>query len=224
MKQSKIQFQRVYMAFGQRTDSVALSDVSFEIKEGEFIGVNGPNGSGKSTMLKLIMGIHKPTSGRVVVNQKIIHDFTEEELSQYRISTVGMVFQDFALIDFLTARENIEIPMIIAELPKEEREKRVEELSDLLSIKPLLDAKVETLSGGEKQRVSIATGIANDPEIILADEPTANIDKEGRQDIINLFDELHQRGKTLVMVSHEEPMFRDADRVLKFDKGYLLNG
>ena len=224
MKQSKNQVQRVYMAFGQRTDSVALSDVSFEIKEGEFIGVNGPNGSGKSTMLKLIMGIHKPTSGRVVVNQKIIHDFTEEELSQYRISTVGMVFQDFALIDFLTARENIEIPMIIAELPKEEREKRVEELSDLLSIKPLLDAKVETLSGGEKQRVSIATGIANDPEIILADEPTANIDKEGRQDIINLFDELHQRGKTLVMVSHEEPMFRDADRVLKFDKGYLLNG
>ncbi|RMG30205.1 MAG: ABC transporter ATP-binding protein [Methanobacteriota archaeon] len=224
MKQDKIQFQRVYMAFGQRTDSVALSDVSFGIKEGEFVGINGPNGSGKSTMLKLIMGIHKPTSGRVIVNQKIIHDFTEEELSQYRISTVGMVFQDFGLIDFLTVRENIEIPMIIAEKPKEERERRIDELSELLSIKPLLDAKVETLSGGEKQRVSIATGLVNDPEIVLADEPTANIDKEGRKEIIDLFEGLHQRGKTLVMVSHEEPMFRDADRVLKFDKGYLLNG
>ncbi len=223
MSKGYIKLEKVYKVFGGRTDSVALSDVSLSIGKGEFVLLTGPNGSGKSTLLKLILAEHVPTSGRVIVDKKIVHEMSEQELSEYRIRKVGMIFQDFGLIDFMTVRQNLEIPMIIANTPKEERQQKVEEVAERLSITHLLDSKVSTLSGGEKQRTSIGTGIINDPEIILADEPTANIDRDGRNEISEFFKEMKERGKTILLVTHETNLFDKYDRFLKFDKGYLID-
>ncbi len=221
MNYKKIVCQKVYKVFQDRIDSVAISDVSMTVGDGELVALTGPNGSGKTTLLKLIMGIYKPTSGRVIVNNKIVSEMSEDELSKYRIKTVGMIFQDFGLIDFLTVRQNLELPLIIAGVADGEKKKKVEEIADRLEIMHLLSSSVKTLSGGEKQRVSIGVGLMNDPEIILADEPTANLDRQGREDVLNLLLDLNKKGKTILLVTHEEPLINYATRIYRFDKGYL---
>ena len=221
MKSKKIVCQKVYKVFSGRTDAVAISDVSMAIDDGELVALTGPNGSGKTTLLKLIMGIHKPSSGRVIVNNSIVSELSEDELSTYRTKTVGMIFQDFGLIDFLTVQQNLEVPLVISGITEELMKQRIKEMAERLGITHLLTSSVDTLSGGEKQRVSIGVGLVNNPEIILADEPTANLDRDGREDILDLLLELKKEGKTILLVTHEEPLLEHVDRVYEFDKGYL---
>ena len=199
----------------------ALRGVSFEVFKGELAIVMGPSGSGKTTLLNLIAGLDKPSSGTVYV---FGHDLTrlgEGELNNLRLHRIGVVFQFLNLISRLTARENIELPMLVAGKSRDYIRRRVEELAGKLGIEDKLDKMVEDLSGGEQQRVAIAAALANDPELLLADEPTAELDSENIRRVLSLFKELTESGKTVIVNTHDPRVAREGDRVFLLEDGML---
>lgn len=202
----------------------ALRDIDLQVRAGEFVGVVGKSGSGKSTLLNLIAGIDRPSSGSVTVAGTPIHDFTENKLAAWRGRNVGFVFQFFQLLPTLTAAENVMMPMDFAKtFPFRERRKRAEALLDRVGVGAHADKLPATLSGGEQQRVAIARALANEPPLVLADEPTGNLDSITAAAILDLFRNLAHQGTTVVIATHEADIARVIDRRIEISDGTLAS-
>jgi|UniRef100_A0A7C4KIL0 putative ABC transport system ATP-binding protein len=202
-----------------RTRVHALAGVDLEISEGTFTVIMGPSGSGKSTLLYLIGGLDRPTSGTLLVNGLDLNTLDENALAIYRRNTVGFVFQQFNLITSMTALENAAFPMRFAGIPGKERAQRARKLLELVGLETHLRHRPVEMSGGQQQRVAIARALINNPRLILADEPTGNLDTTTGFSIMQLLSNLHRDGRTVVVVTHDPRMLRFATHVL-----YLLDG
>ncbi len=201
----------------------ALDNISFSVQKGEFVIILGKSGSGKSTLLSAITGLIDVDSGDIWVNGHHITDMSEDDLARFRRKNVGIIFQFFNLHEALSAVENVELPLFIAGIPKAERRKRAEELLEIVGIAHRKDHWPYELSGGEKQRVGIARALAPDPAIIVADEPTGDLDSETGAQIMELFEKLNKElGKTLIIVTHDETLIRPGMRVLRMQDGKLV--
>jgi len=200
----------------------ALKGISLRIEKGEFIAIVGKSGSGKSTLLHIIGCLDKPTSGRVFIKGMDVSKLNDNQLARIRSKIAGFVFQQFNLIPDLTVKENIELPMIFAGIEKDRREKKVEELLNLVELEPRKNFYPNELSGGERQRVAIARALANNPELILADEPTGNLDSEIGNKIISFLERINKElNKTLVIVTHDKDIARRAKRIIEIKDGEI---
>ena len=205
-----------------REEVRALDSVSFEIGQGEFVAVTGPSGAGKTTLLNIVGCMDAPTSGRLRIGRKEVQDLSERERTRWRGQRIGFVFQNFSLIPTLTVAENVALPALFARrnLPRGQRA-RVDELLELVGLEHRRDHRPSELSGGEMQRAAIARALINEPELLLADEPTGNLDTTTGESIINLFKELHRKGLTILVVTHNTPMATAAERQLRLLDGRL---
>jgi len=202
-----------------------LNDLSFDIAEGEFLALMGPSGSGKSTLLNLIAGIDKPDRGELRVAGLDISTLSEADLADWRASHIGFVFQFYNLMPVLTAFENIELPLLLTRLSRRQKHERVELALDMVGLTDRMDHYPSELSGGQQQRVAIARAIISDPLLIVADEPTGDLDRVSAADIPDLLDRLNRElGKTIVMVTHDQRAAEHARSVRHLDKGELTNG
>jgi putative ABC transport system ATP-binding protein len=199
----------------------ALDDVALTIEQGEYLSVMGPSGSGKSTLLNIIGLLDRPTSGRYFLNDKNVTELSEEEQAQVRNRNIGFVFQAFHLIPRLTAAENIELPLMLAGLPPAERRRRVEAALETLHLSDRAHHKPEQLSGGQRQRVAIARATITEPSVLLADEPTGNLDQKSGQDVIASLEALHDKGITLIVVTHDLALGNRAVRHIKMVDGRI---
>ena len=200
----------------------ALKEVDLDIGAGEFVGVVGKSGSGKSTLLNMVAGIDRPTSGSVDVAGTAVHSLSENKLAVWRGRNVGFVFQFFQLLPTLTAAENVMLPMDFSKsFPLRERRQRALELLDLVEVGAHADKLPATLSGGEQQRVAIARALANEPSLVLADEPTGNLDSVTAKAILDLFRDMANRGTTVVIATHEADIARVIDRRIEISDGAL---
>ena len=204
-------------------DCTAVNHVSLSVGNGEFVAVTGRSGSGKSTLLKCLSGLLTPNSGSILIGGKNIHSLKAAERSKFRNRTAGYVFQSYALEPKYTAFENIEIPMLICGISKQERRKRILEVSKFIGISDILKKPSETLSGGEKQRVAIARALVNSPSVIFADEPCGNLDKKTSDAVMDLFLEIKNLGTTIVMVTHQHEDALRADRIIEMLDGEIIN-
>lgn len=208
-----------------RTEEVetwALSDVSIEVKEGEFVAVMGPSGCGKSTLLNILGLLDSPSSGTYELNGTDVSGFSEKQRNTLRKGTLGFVFQSFNLIDELTVYENIELPLLYMGLPSAERKKRVQEALDRMAIAHRAKHFPQQLSGGQQQRTAIARAVVMRPKLILADEPTGNLDSKNGIEVMNLLSELHKEGTTIVMVTHSQRDAGYADRIINLFDGKVM--
>jgi len=202
-----------------------LNDLSFDIAEGEFVALMGPSGSGKSTLLNLIAGIDKPDHGELRVAGLDITTLSEADLADWRATHIGFIFQFYNLMPVLTAFENIELPLLLTRLPRRQRRERVELALDMVGLSDRMDHYPSELSGGQQQRVAIARAIISDPLLIVADEPTGDLDRVSAADILDLLDRLNRElGKTIVMVTHDQRAAEHARVVRHLDKGELTDG
>ncbi len=203
----------------------ALTSIDLEIAGGEFVGVVGKSGSGKSTLLNMIAGIDRPSSGVVTVAGTPIHDFSENKLAAWRGRNVGFVFQFFQLLPTLTAAENVMLPMDFGKsFPARERRKRAQTLLERVGVGRQADKLPATLSGGEQQRVAIARALANEPPLVLADEPTGNLDSTTAGGILDLFRDMATKGTTVVIATHEADIARVIDRRIEIADGSVVSG
>jgi len=199
-----------------------LRDISFEIPEGDFLGLMGPSGSGKTTLLNLIAGIDKPTAGRIDVAGTDIGTMSESALAAWRARHIGFVFQFYNLLPVLTARENVELPLLLSKLPKKERKEHVEFALKVVGLEDRMHHYPKQLSGGQEQRVAIARAIVTDPTLLVADEPTGDLDKSSAEEILKLLERLNSEfKKTIVMVTHDPRAAERAHSVRHLDKGEL---
>jgi len=202
-----------------------LDDLSFDIAEGEFVALMGPSGSGKSTLLNLIAGIDKPDRGELRVAGLDISTLSESDLADWRATHIGFIFQFYNLIPVLTAFENIELPLLLTNLSRRQRRERVELALDMVGLTDRMNHYPSELSGGQQQRVAIARAIISDPLLIVADEPTGDLDRVSAADILDLLDRLNRElGKTIIMVTHDQRAAEHARIVRHLDKGELTNG
>jgi putative ABC transport system ATP-binding protein len=217
-----IDVRKVYKA--GRFEVVALDGVNLKVEEGEFIAIMGPSGSGKSTMLNLIGCLDKPTSGKVIINGVDTSKLSDKELTDLRRDTIGFIFQHYYLIPTLTALENVELPMVFKGIPKSEREKKAKELLSLVGLAKEADRKPKELSGGQQQRVAIARALANDPSILLCDEPTGNLDTRNGKIIMDIIKKLNkEKNVTVVLVTHDPATAEYADRIIRMRDGRILD-
>ena len=201
----------------------ALDDVDLEVRRGEFVALMGPSGSGKSTLLHLIAGMDKPSGGRLAVLDEEPADMGERALARWRNHHIGFVFQSFNLIPVLTALENVELPLKLTQLSRSERRERGTTALRLVGLDDRLDHFPRQLSGGQEQRVAIARAIVTDPDLILADEPTGNLDAASARDVLGLLQRLNTEfGKTIIMVTHDPHSAAAASRVIHLDKGKFV--
>ncbi|MBE8539613.1 ATP-binding cassette domain-containing protein [Geoglobus acetivorans] len=201
----------------------ALDGINLEIEKEEFLTIMGPSGSGKSTMLNLIGCLDKPTEGEIYINGVATSGLNDDELTDLRRDTIGFVFQQFNLIPTLTARENVELPMIFRGKSEQERSERAMELLKLVGIEKEADRKPVEMSGGQQQRVAIARALANNPEILLCDEPTGNLDSQTGKQVMEILRVLNEEGVTVVLVTHDESLKSYADRVVRLRDGRIIN-
>ena len=197
----------------------ALDEASMYIREHEFVSIIGPSGSGKSTMMNIIGCLDIADSGHYILNGQAIESYSETELSHIRNRQIGFIFQNFNLIGNLTAEENIELPLIYQRLPKKERKKRVNDALKLMKLDNRGLHRPSELSGGQQQRIAIARAIAARPPVILADEPTGNLDSRTGDEIMQIFHELHDRGNTIVLITHDENVAKQASRSIRILDG-----
>lgn len=208
-----------------RTESVqttALNEVSLEISQGEFVAIMGPSDCGKSTLLNMIGLLDNPTSGELWFMDQEVSRYSENDRTDLRNGNLGFVFQSFNLIDELTVFENVELPLLYAGVSTRERVKRVNEALERMQIAHRTEHYPQQLSGGQQQRVAIARAIVTNPRIILADEPTGNLDSTNGNEVMNLLKELNHDGATVVMVTHSEENAREAERIIRMMDGYIL--
>jgi len=199
-----------------------LNDISLDIDEGEFLALMGPSGSGKTTLLNLIAGIDKADSGTIRVGGIDITSLSETELAQWRATNVGFIFQFYNLIPVLTAFENVELPLLLSGLSKKERRSHVEMALKVVNLSDRMDHYPGQLSGGQQQRVAIARAIVTDPAILVADEPTGDLDRVSANDVLELMERLvHELGKTIIMVTHDPRAAKKAHIIMHIDKGVL---
>ena len=198
-----------------------LKDITFSILKAKFVVVSGPSGSGKTTLLNIIGGIDKPTTGKIFVNDEDLTDKDEDFLSDFRCNNVGFVFQAYNLVSTLTVAENIAFPMEWTGKPEEEIEKRITELLETVGLQNRANHFPAQLSGGEQQRVAFARALANDPQLILADEPTGNLDEKNAQKIVQVLQLLKEKGKTVIVSTHDLAIKELANQVLCLEEGKL---
>lgn len=199
----------------------ALRSVSITINKGEYVAFMGPSGSGKSTLMNIIGCLDTPTAGTYILNDKDVSDMTENELAEVRNKEIGFVFQTFNLLPRASCLENVALPLIYAGYSKTDREEKAFEALDSVGLGDRVHHKPNELSGGQRQRVAIARALVNNPSIILADEPTGNLDSKTSYDIMELFHELHQKGNTIIMVTHEDDIAHYAHRVVRLRDGLV---
>lgn len=202
----------------------ALRGIDLKIEENEFVSIMGPSGSGKSTLMNLMGCLDTPTSGEYFLDGQKVEILSPNELAEIRNRKVGFVFQNFNLLPYATAFENVEIPLIFAGLPSRMRRKRTMKLLEKVGLKDRADHKPAELSGGEMQRVAIARALANQPRLILADEPTGNLDSVSGGEIINLFEELGKQGHTVIVITHDKEIARRTQRIIKLKDGLIIDG
>ena len=200
----------------------ALDDVSISIYENDFISIMGPSGSGKSTLMNMIGCLDVPTKGVYKFNNELISEMNDSQLANIRNEKIGFVFQTFNLLPKLTSLKNVEVPLIYSSLGKKKRLQRSEEALSIVGLSDRMAHKPSELSGGQRQRVAIARALVNKPSIILADEPTGNLDSKSGIEILNFFDELHKAGNTLIIVTHEESIARRAKRRVELFDGKIV--
>ncbi len=203
----------------EKTEVKALQGVSFAVKPNEFLAIMGPSGSGKSTLMNLIGCLDTPSQGEYYLNGKLVSSMNENELAHVRNSEIGFVFQVFNLLPRATAFRNVELPLIYKGMKKREREVKASQALEMVEMGPRMNHRPPELSGGERQRVAIARALVNEPSILLADEPTGNLDSKTGAEILSLFRRLHARGNTIIIVTHDKDVASQAERII-----HLLDG
>lgn len=217
-----ISLQSVTKTFQHRGKPVtAMDSISLEIAKGDFVAIIGPSGSGKSTFLHLIGGMLSPTAGKVLLGKDSLYDLSSEQRAKLRKEKIGFVFQTFNLVPYLTALENVQVPLVLAGLSEEEQKRRAETLLERVGLSDRLDHKPRELSVGQQQRVALARMLANDPALILADEPTGNLDPETAESIMEFLGQLNREGRTIVMVTHDLRLAACAKRALRLVNGAI---
>jgi putative ABC transport system ATP-binding protein len=216
-----IELRNVSRFYQRGADDVhALEQVSLEIPAGRFVALMGPSGSGKSTLLNILAGLDRPSDGQVTVAGRKLNDLSEDELAEFRAAHMGFVFQFFNLIPVFSARENVELPLLLTHLGKSERRERAETALRIVGLAERAGHMPAQMSGGEQQRVAIARAIVTDPEIVVGDEPTGDLDAKNAEEVLGLLRTLKQEfGKTVVIVTHDPRAERYVDEVLLLDKG-----
>jgi putative ABC transport system ATP-binding protein len=217
IKTSKI--SKIYQMGTQRVD--ALQSISIRIDKGEYVAFMGPSGSGKSTLMNIVGCLDTPTDGTYILNDKDVSHMTENELADVRNKEIGFVFQTFNLLPRASALENVALPLIYAGYGKYDRQEKAMEVLESVGLADRADHKPNELSGGQRQRVAIARALVNDPSIILADEPTGNLDSKTSYDIMDLFHDLHESGNTIIMVTHEDDIAHYAHRIVRLRDGLV---
>jgi len=213
---------KVYQRGGQSIP--VLLDINLEVARGDFVALMGPSGSGKSTLLNLIAGIDTPSTGRIVIAGVDIATLGEGELADWRAANVGFIFQFYNLMPVLTAFENVELPLLLTGLSRGQRRRHVQAALDMVSLSDRSTHYPNELSGGQQQRVAIARALVSDPTLIVADEPTGDLDRTTAEEVLSLLDDLHRElGKTIVMVTHDPKAAARAERVIHLEKGVLVD-
>ncbi len=197
----------------------AVSGVDIEIRQGEYVAIMGPSGSGKSTLMNLIGCLDTPTKGDYYIAAQLVSDLNDDELARIRNKEIGFVFQTFNLLPRATALHNVELPLIYAGMTSEQRIERAKQALRMVDLEPRMYHKPNELSGGQRQRVAIARALVNNPAILLADEPTGNLDTATGNEIMGLFERLHQQGNTIVLVTHEHDIAMHAHRIIHIRDG-----
>lgn len=198
-----------------------LKGIDLDIEKGEYVAFMGPSGSGKSTLMNLLGCLDTPTSGTYILNGKDVSQMSDNELADIRNKEIGFVFQTFNLLPRTTALENVALPMVYAGASKSKRRERAEEVLKNVGLADRMDHKPNQLSGGQRQRVAVGRALVNKPSIILADEPTGNLDSKTSVEIMNLFDEIHAAGNTVILVTHEEEIALHAHRIIRLRDGMI---
>jgi putative ABC transport system ATP-binding protein len=219
-----VQVRDLHKSFTRGSEPIhVLRSLTLDVGEGEFLALMGPSGSGKTTLLNLIAGLDRPTDGRITVGDQEISAMSESELARWRTRNVGFVFQFYYLLPVLTAYENVELPLLLLPLTKEQRRKQVEVALDLVGLSNRMDHRPGQLSGGQQQRVGIARAMVTDPTLIVADEPTGDLDTKSADEILKLLEILRgQLNKTIIMVTHDPKAAARAQRILHLEKGQLV--
>lgn len=205
-------------------DQVVLKGVNLVVHKGEFISILGPSGSGKSTMMNIIGCLDTPTSGTYLLGGRNISDQSQKQLARIRSKEIGFIFQSFQLLPRLSARENVELPLIYAHIPPQERKIRAEEMLKKVGLEEKMNHRPNQLSGGQQQRVAIARALANNPTILLADEPTGALDQKTGKQVMDLFKDLNQEGNTIIMITHDVNIAKYANRIVNILDGNLFEG
>jgi len=203
-------------------ETVALSDISFEVKKGEFVAIMGPSGSGKSTLMHILGALDLPTSGEYILDGENVSKLSDDELADIRNRKIGFIFQAFNLLPRTTALKNVMLPMVYAGIPKEERLEKAKKFLEMVGLGNRMEHTSNQLSGGQQQRVAIARGLAMNPAILLADEPTGNIASVQAEEIMGIFQQLNDDGHTLVMITHESDISQHAGRIITVRDGKIL--
>ena len=215
--------EKVYRTRFSKEVTHALQDVDFKVDKGEFIAIMGESGSGKTTLLNILATLDKPSGGSVILDGRDITKIKEKDLASFRLKNLGFVFQDFNLLDTLNVRDNIFLPLVLDRKSYQEMESRLVNVAQKLRIVELLNKRPFELSGGQQQRVSIARALITQPQIILADEPTAALDYRNSEDLLNLFEEINLDGQTILMVTHSANAASHANRVLFIKDGRIFH-
>jgi putative ABC transport system ATP-binding protein len=201
----------------------ALDGVSLDVDRGEFLAIMGPSGSGKSTLMNLIGCLDTPSAGTYRLNEQEVSRLDDDELARIRNKEIGFVFQTFNLLSRTSAIENVEVPLVYAGVPRHERHRRAKEMLEQVGLGDRMHHQPNELSGGQRQRVAVARALVNRPSILLADEPTGNLDSRTGEEIMQLFDELNRNGNTIVLVTHEEDIARHARKVVRLRDGKVVD-
>ncbi|HAN20007.1 MAG: macrolide ABC transporter ATP-binding protein [Bacteroidetes bacterium GWC2_33_15] len=199
----------------------ALRSVTLDIQKNEYVAIMGPSGSGKSTLMNIIGCLDTPTGGQYILNKNDVSNLDDDQLAEIRNKEIGFVFQTFNLLPRYTALENVTLPLIYAGVSKIDRQKRASDVLVSVGLEDRMTHKPNELSGGQRQRVAVARAMVNFPSIILADEPTGNLDSKTSMDILNLFDEIHKKGNTIILVTHEEDIAKHAHRIIRLKDGHI---
>jgi putative ABC transport system ATP-binding protein len=222
VNKSLIQLQDITRKYVMGTETVhALRGVSFSIEKNEYVALMGPSGSGKSTLMNILGCLDTPSSGEYWLNGKDVSKMTDNELAAVRNIEIGFVFQTFNLLPRNTALENVALPLVYAGIKKEEREARAAKVLTMVGLADRMGHRPNELSGGQRQRVAVARALVNNPSIILADEPTGNLDTKTSHEIMALFEEIHKNGNTIILVTHEEDIAQHAKRIVRLRDGLV---
>jgi len=219
-----ISLKRVSKIYGEPpSQTIALKNVALQIKKGEFIAIIGPSGSGKSTLMHILGCLDKPTSGEYYLENKLVSKFSENDLARIRNRKIGFVFQAFNLLPRTTSVKNVELPLIYSGLEKAERIKKAEDLLKKLGLEDKFQSTPATLSGGQQQKVAIARALVNNPLVVMADEPTGNLDSKSSNEIMAIFKNLNIDGHTIVLITHEADIAKNAKRIITMHDGQITS-
>lgn len=224
MSEAIVQVVHVHKYFTRGSEQIdVLKDLSLSVQSGEFVGLMGPSGSGKTTLLNLIAGLDRPSEGQILVNNEPVSQMSESQLTRWRTRNIGFIFQFYHLLPVLSAYENVELPLLLLPLSSADRRQRVQTALELVGLANRTSHRPGQLSGGQQQRVGIARAIVTDPTLIVADEPTGDLDARSADEILDLLSTLHQElKKTIILVTHDPRAAQRAERLVRLDKGALV--